>query len=173
MEFQMKQALEVLTRTPDVLSALLRGKSAAWANSRKTPESFSPVDVIGHLMHADLTNWIPRARTILDRENARTFDPFDRFAFQHLIVGKPLDKLLDEFGEVRQTSLATLGDFGIGEEQLGLSGLHPELGAVTLSNLLSTWVVHDLGHIAQIVKAMSSAYRDAVGAWRPYLSILD
>ena len=173
MQFQVVQAIEVLAQTPGVIDALLRGKSTAWLNCRKTPESFSPLDVIGHLMHGELTDWIPRVRTILDHQDKKAFDPFDRFAFQDLIAGKPLEQLLAEFAELRRQSLQSLRDLSIGERQLDLRGMHPELGAVTLGNLLATWVVHDLGHIAQIVKIMSSEYRDAVGPWRAYLTILD
>jgi hypothetical protein len=173
MQFQVAQAIEVLAQTPSVMAALLRGKSLVWLNSRKTPESFSPLDVIGHLMHGELTDWIPRVRMILEHKDTRAFDPFDRFAFQQLIAGKPVEVLLDEFAELRRQSLKTLRDLDLQEQQLGLPGLHPELGAVTLGNLLATWVIHDLGHIAQAVKTMSSEYRDAVGPWRAYLSILD
>jgi len=173
MQFQVAQAIEVLAQTPAVIDALLRGKSAAWLNCRKTPESFSPLDVIGHLMHGELTDWIPRVRIILDHHDKKAFDPFDRFAFKDLIAGKPLEQLLDEFAELRRQSLQSLRDLSIGERQLELRGMHPELGPVTLGNLLATWVVHDLGHIAQVVKIMSSEYRDAVGPWRAYLSVLE
>jgi hypothetical protein len=173
MQFNLSQGIEVLTQTPAVLSALLRGKSAAWLNARKTPESFSPIDVLGHLMHGELTDWIPRVRIILEQGDTRAFEPFDRFAFQPLIAGKTVDELLDEFAVLRQQSLQALRELGVGEEQLALPGLHPELGPVTMGNHLANWVVHDLGHIAQVVKAMASEYRDAVGPWRAYTTILD
>jgi len=173
MQFEMSQAIEVLAGTPGVLNALLRDKSAAWLNSRKTPEAFSPIDVVGHLILADKTDWMPRVATILDHRDTRPFDPFDRFAFQPLMEGKSIAELLDDFSEVRRQSLQTLSALHLGEHELDLRGLHPDLGAVTLGNLLATWVVHDLGHISQIVKAMSSAYSDAVGPWRAYLSILN
>ena len=172
MEFELDEAVEVLGRTPEAMSALLRGKSDAWLHCRKSPESFSPLDVIGHLIHADLTDWIPRARQILDGDGERAFDPFDRFDFEALIAGKTVEMLLDEFAKARSESLHTLRGFGIGARELGMRGTHPEFGAVTLSNLLATWVVHDLGHIAQVAKTMASAYGDAVGPWRAYLSIL-
>jgi hypothetical protein len=173
MQFQMDEAIEVLAHTPAVLNALLRGKSTAWLHCRKTPESFSPIDVVGHLMHAEMTDWMPRVRMILVTQDAHAFDPFDRFGFQSLIADKTVEEVLDEFAELRRQSLQSLHDLGIRADQFELPGLHPQLGAVTLSNLLATWVVHDLGHIAQIVKTMSNEYRDAVGAWRPFLSILD
>jgi hypothetical protein len=173
MQFKLDQATEVLTQTPEVLSALLRGKSAMWLNCRTTPESFSPLDVIGHLIHADKTNWIPRAQLILGGHGSRLFEPFDRFAFQASLTGKTAETLLDEFAEARRLSLETLRNLEVGAQQLELAGTHPEFGSVTLSNLLATWVVHDLGHIAQVVKTMASAYRDAVGPWRAYLGILN
>jgi hypothetical protein len=173
MQFEMNHAIEILSGTPGVLSALLRDKSVAWLNSKKTPESFSPIDVIGHLILADKTDWMPRVQMILNRGDTRPFEPFDRFAFQPLIEGKTIADLLDDFAEVRQDSLQTLHALDMQEHHLNLPGLHPDLGTVTLSNLLATWVVHDLGHISQIVKAMSSAYSEAVGPWRAYLSVLN
>jgi hypothetical protein len=172
MEFRIGQAIEVLAQTPDVMTALLQGKSAKWLNARKTPESFSPLDVLGHLMHGEITDWIPRVRIILDHQDSKPFEPFDRFAFQALIAGKTAEELLIEFAELRRQSLEALRELGVGEAQLDLRGSHPELGQVTLRNLLATWVVHDLGHIAQIVKTMAGEYGDAVGPWRAYLSIL-
>lgn len=173
MQFHVDEGIEVLAQTPSVLSALLQGKSAHWLNARKTPESFSPLDVLGHLMHAETTDWIPRVRMILEHRDSIAFEPFDRFAFQGLIAGKTVDDLLNEFAELRRQSLHTLRELGLSDAQLALPGMHPELGAVTLGNLLATWVIHDLGHIAQIVKTMAGEYREAVGPWRAYLSILD
>ena len=173
MQFQMDQAVEILSDTPAVLNALLRNKSNVWLHCRKTPESFSPVDVIGHLMLADITNWLPRVQLILEHQDTTPFPPFDRFAFQPLIENKPIGELLDNFADLRQTSLHALLDLNIEEQQLALTGMHPEFGTVTLSNLLSTWAVHDIGHIAQVLKIMSNEYGDAVGPWRAYLSILN
>jgi hypothetical protein len=173
MRFHMDEGIEVLAQTPGVLGSLLRGKSAAWLKARKTPESFSALDVLGHLMYGEMTDWIPRVRIILEHRDARTFEPFDRFAFQSLIAGKSVDELLDEFAELRRGSLRALSELGVQEDQLALLGLHPEFGPVTLGNHLAAWVVHDLGHIAQIVKTMAGEYRDAVGPWRAYTTILD
>jgi len=173
MQFEMNAALEVLKGTPGVLDALLRGKSSAWLNSRKTPESFSPLDVLGHLIHGEITDWIPRVRIILEYRDTRPFDPFDRFGFRELIAGKPVENLLDEFARLRHKGLFDLAELGVGESELNLPGMHPGLGRVTMSNLLGAWVVHDLGHISQIVKTMACEYREAVGPWTPYLSILD
>lgn len=134
---------------------------------------FSPIDVIGHLTHAEMTDWIPRVRVILSHKDKSAFEPFDRFAFQSLIAGKSVEQLLDKFADLRRKSIDTLAGLDIGEQALDLPGLHPELGPVTLRNLLATWVVHDLGHISQILKAMAGEYRDAVGPWRTYLTFLD
>jgi hypothetical protein len=173
VQFDLDQAIEVLTGTPAVLSALLRGKSPAWLNAKRTPDSFSALDVLGHLIHGEKTDWIPRVRIILEHGDTRTFEPFDRFGFHDSIAGKTVDQLLEEFSHLRRESLETLQGFHLTEEQFALPGMHPELGPVTLGNHLATWVVHDLGHIAQIVKTMACEYRDAVGPWRAYTSILD
>ena len=172
MDFQMDEALEVLTGTPAVLHSLLGGKSSVWLDCRKSPEAFSPRDVVGHLMHAELTDWIPRVKTILESSDSKAFDPFDRFDFQHLLAGKNMDALLTEFKALRRQSLDTLASLKIDADKLARPGLHPDLGPVTVGNLLSTWVVHDLGHISQIVKAMAGNYREAVGPWRAYCTIL-
>jgi len=172
MQFQLDQSIEVLAATPLVLAALLRGKSAAWLHSRKSPEAFSPIDVLGHLMLADETDWLPRARMILAGHTHTPFEPFDRFDFQHLIAGKSIESLLDDFATLRSQSLQTLAALHITAAQLDLPGTHPEFGPVTLRNLLATWVVHDLNHIQQIVRTMSNEYREAVGPWQAYLTIL-
>jgi DinB superfamily len=171
MQFQLDQSIEVLAATPSVLDALLRGKSEAWLHCRKSPEAFSPIDVLGHLMLADQTDWLPRARTILEGGHT-PFSPFDRFAFQPLIANKSIETLLDEFATLRTQTLQTLTALHLTEAQLDLPGTHPEFGPVTLRNLLATWAVHDLNHIQQIVKTMSNEYREAVGPWQAYLSIL-
>ena len=173
MQFELDQSREVLSQTPAVFSALLKGKSVEWLQARKTPDAFSAIDVLGHLMHAEMTDWMPRVHLILENRDAKPFDPFDRFAFQPLIEGRSLGELLAEFARLRQQSLDDLDRLDIGEVELDLPGLHPALGPVTLRNLLATWVVHDLGHIAQVVKTMANEYRDAVGPWRAYTTILD
>jgi hypothetical protein len=173
MQFDLRQATEMLAGTPGVLDALLRGKSAAWLHARKVPDGFSPVDVLGHLIHAENTDWIPRIRMILSYGDSRTFEPFDRFGFQELMKDKTVEELLDVFAASRRECLQAFSDLGVGDAELGLYGVHPELGRVTMRELLAAWVVHDLGHIAQIVKTMAGEYREAVGPWRPYLSILE
>ena len=173
MDFQLSEAIEVLDSTPQVLLSLLGGKSAAWLDCRKTPDAFSPRDVVGHLMHAEMTNWIPRARTILSAGDTQPFNGFERFNFRELIAGKSIDASLSEFAALRSQSITELRLLAADSGVLSTKGLHPDLGAVSLGNLLATWVVHDLGHISQIVKAMASNYREAVGPWRAYVTILD
>ena len=172
MQFQLDQSIEILAHTPAVLDSLLRGKSEAWLHCRKSPEAFSPIDVIGHLMLADETDWLPRARLILEGHAHTPFPPFDRFDFQRLIANKSIATLLDDFATLRAQSLQTLTALKLTEAQLDLPGTHPQFGPVTLRHLLATWAVHDLNHIQQIVKTMSNEYREAVGPWQAYLSIL-
>lgn len=163
---------EILERTPAVLDCLLRGTSPSWHRLDEGPETWSPFDVVGHLVHADETNWIPRARTILEHGEDRPLDPFDRFGQLARFGDWSLDDLLDRFAEVRRTQLQTLRGWRLDDEQLALTGRHPELGIVTLGQLLSTWAVHDLAHLGQIARVMARGYADAVGPWRGYLSIL-
>ena len=172
MQFHMNEGLEILHATPAVLSTLLAGKSTGWLAARTTPEAFDSADVIGHLIHAEQTDWIPRVRIILEHGDARTFDPFDRFDFQAIIAGKSIEQLLEEFAEARRESLEALFSFNLSKEQFAQEGRHPEFGPVTLGNLLATWCVHDLAHTAQVAKTLASAYRDAVGPWLAYTSIL-
>jgi len=176
MDLQLDTAFESLAHTPRILDAMLRGRSEAWLTCRPSPEAFSPIDVVGHLILAEETNWLPRVRTILEARDAGidacVFPPFDRFAFQPIIAGKPVGELLDNFAALRGQSLQTLSDLRLTEHDLTLPGQHPQFGDVTLGNLLATWVVHDLGHITQITKTMANEYHDAVGPWRAYLSIL-
>jgi hypothetical protein len=173
MEFQLEEALEVLAETPAVLLSLLGGKSNVWLDCRKQEDAFSPRDVVGHLIHAEMTNWIPRVRTILKVGDTHPFDGFERFNFRELIAGKSINESLSEFAVLRSESMTELGVLVADSDLLSTKGLHPDLGAVTLGNMLATWVVHDLGHISQIVKAMASNYREAVGPWRAYVTILD
>jgi len=172
MQFRMTEGLEVLQQTPAVLDALLRGKSQTWLNTRNTADAFSPVDVLGHLIHGERTDWIPRTRIMLVHQDRQAFEPFDRFGFQDLIAGKTIDALLEDFAQARHQSLAALHSFKLTEAQFALPGLHPELGPVTLGNHLANWVVHDLGHITQIAKTMAWAYRDETGPWFAYTTIL-
>jgi hypothetical protein len=172
MEFQLQHATEILRRTPATLDSLLRHLPEEWTHSNEGPESWSPFDVMGHLIHAEEADWITRARIILQHGENRAFEPFDRFAMFEKSRGKSLDELLDRFEQLRGENLRHLQGMSLTSEMLGKRGAHPELGVVTLSQLLSTWVVHDLGHIGQIVRVMAKQYREAVGAWQAYLPVL-
>lgn len=172
MEFQLEQAIEVLKRTPATLNALLSGLPAEWTTGNEGPDTWSPYDVLGHLIHGEQADWIARANRILEHGEARQFDPFDRFAQFEESKGKTLGELLGEFEALRKANLQTLEQMLITPDKLKLRGAHPSLGTVTLSELLATWVAHDLDHIAQIVRVMSKQYDEAVGPWKQYLSIL-
>lgn len=172
MEFRVDRAIEMLGATPGVLRAMLTGLSDPWVFNNYGEQTFSPFDVVGHLIHGERTDWIPRARIILEHGDSRTFEPFDRYAMYEDSRGKTLGELLNTFETLRLENIETLGGMNPTHEQLELRGTHPELGTVTLGALLATWVAHDLNHIAQIAKAMAFQYDGAVGAWRPYISIL-
>lgn len=172
MEFRLDDAKDILRRTPATLNSLLRRLPNGWALSNEGPDSWSPSDVVGHLIHGEETDWIPRARIILEWGEGRPFEPFDRFAMFEKSSGKSLGDLLDRFERLRGESLRELEEMNLTPEMLGKRGRHPELGVVTLSQLLSTWVVHDLGHIGQIVRVMAKQYGGAVGVWRAYLPVL-
>jgi uncharacterized damage-inducible protein DinB len=172
VDYQYEQAVEILRRTPATLTALLRGLPEAWTASTAGAETWSAYDVVGHLLHGDEADWIARARIILEHGESRPFDSFNRTAMFEKYRGSSLDQLLTAFEQVRGQNLATLSDWHLTPEKLALKGTHPTLGTVTLSQLLATWVVHDLNHIGQIVEVMSRQYADAVGPWRAYLAIL-
>ena len=173
MDFELTTASAVLERTPHVLRALLSGLSPAWTDADEGPETWSPYVIVGHLIHGERTDWIPRARIILDQGTDRRFTPYDRFAQFHESQGKTLADLLDEFERLRAGNLATLAGWRLTDAELALEGEHPDFGPVTLRQLLATWVAHDLGHLAQTARVMAKQYRDAVGPWRAYLPILD
>jgi len=169
--FTLDEAVAVLERTPATLAALLRGLPDSWVTATEGEGTWSPYDVIGHLIHADHTDWIPRARHILAGE-ARPFDRFNREAQFSESKGKTLDELLTTFAVLRRESLATLAGLRLTAAELERRGRHPDLGEVNLSQLLATWVVHDLDHIGQVVRVMAKRYSVAVGPWQEYLSIL-
>lgn len=168
---ELEDAVAVLTRTPASLAALLEGLPDVWTRATEGGETWSPYDVIGHLIHGEHADWLTRARHILAGES-RPFDKFDRTAQFDESRGKSLGQLLSTFAELRRENLAALSAMNLTEEDLRRKGLHPELGEVTLGQLLATWVVHDLDHVGQIARTMAKAYRDAVGPWSAYLSIL-
>lgn len=173
MGFDLSETLDILERTPAVLDTLLRGTSASWNSINEGPDTWSAFDVVGHLIFAEETDWMPRARIILEHGEDRPFEPFDRFAQLTRFAGWTLDALLDRFAELRRVNLETVRGWGLSADQLALPGRHPELGPVTLGQLLATWTVHDLNHIAQISRVMAKRYAHEVGPWRAYLSILN
>ena len=172
MDYQYDQAVEILRRTPATLTALLRGLPGAWTKSTAGPDTWSAYDVVGHLLHGEETDWIGRTRIILDYGEERPFDAFNRTAMFEKYRGYSLDQVLEAFEQARERNLATLSELRITPEKLTLKGTHPALGSVTLSQLLATWVVHDLNHVGQIVEVMSRQYAEAVGPWSAYLAIL-
>ena len=173
MDLRIDEAVAVLQRTPSTLRALLLRLPPSWLTGNEGPDTFSPYDVVGHLLHGEETDWIPRARIILEHGESMPFEPFDRFAFRDKYRGKQVSELLDMFETRRSKNLRDLDEMALGGEQLQLRGTHPELGPVTLGQLVATWVVHDLAHISQIVRVMARQYNSAVGPWKAYLSIID
>lgn len=173
MNFNLSETLDLLERTPAVVDTLLRGTSASWHGIDEGPGTWSAFDVVGHLIHGEETDWVPRARIILEHGEARPFEPFDRFAQLTRFAGWSLDQLLDRFAELRRANLERVRGWRLTEAQLDLPGRHPELGAVTLRQLLATWAVHDLNHIAQIARVLAKRHTEEVGVWRAYLSILN
>ncbi len=172
MDYQYDEAVALLGRTPATLAALLRGLPEAWATATEGPDTWSARDIVGHLLHGEEADWTPRARIILEHGEARPFDTFNRTAMFEQYRDTSLDQLLAAFEQARARSLAELGALGITPERLALRGTHPALGAVTLGQLLATWVAHDLNHIGQVVEVLARQYGEAVGPWRQYLAIL-
>jgi DinB superfamily len=173
MQYSISGAIEILQRTPATLSALLSGVSDAWTLPNEGPDTFSPYDVVGHLIHGEKTDWVPRAQRILEFGTDKTFDVYDRFAQYEASKGKSLQQLLDEFAELRKQNIIWLQGLGLTETDLDKKGMHPSLGEVTLRNLLATWVVHDLTHLAQVTRVMAKQYKDEMGPWPQYFRILD
>lgn len=173
MTFDLPNAVAVLARTPHTLRVMLSGLSPAWIDATEGGDSWSPYTIVGHLLHGERTDWIPRARIILAQGDTRRFTPYDRFAQFHESQGRSLVELLDELERLRAENVATLTGWSLSESQLELVGEHPEFGAVTLRQLLATWVAHDLGHVAQVARVMAKQYREAIGPWRAYLPIME
>lgn len=171
-EFKVADAVAVLTRTPATLNALLRGLPEVWIRSNEGADSWSPFDIVGHLVHGERADWIPRARIILEHGEARTFDRFDRTAQFKENEEKSLDQLLDDFSLLRSENLTALRELKLQPADLNRRGTHPALGTVTLSELLATWAAHDLSHLHQLSRVMAYQYRFAVGPWSDFLGVL-
>jgi hypothetical protein len=167
--FAVDEAVAILSRTPAAIDAMLRGLPEAWLTAHEGGETWSPFDVVGHLIHGERTDWLSRARIILEHGESRPFEPFDRFAQFAESRGRTLASLLDEFAELRQQNLAALSGLALNEGDLARRGRHPALGVVTLRQLLATWVAHDLDHIMQIARVLARQYGEEVGPWRAYL----
>jgi len=172
MDFSLDLGKEVLRRTPDVLRAMLSGLSAEWVASDEGPDTWTPYEVVGHLVHIDEHDWMDRTRTMLEHGPNHVFTPVDREAGFARFRGWSLSGLLDRFASVRRLNLVSL-DEHVASGDLGRTAVHPDFGEVTLSQLLSTWVVHDLNHVGQIVKTMAKQYAQAIGPWRAFLPIVD
>ncbi len=172
MTIVLSEAIPILRRTPATLRALLSGLGTEWLEADEGPDTFTPRDVIGHLISGEETDWIPRLRIILESGERRPFTPFDRFGFRQQYGRLAIDELLDRFSTLREENVRQLEDLRLTPAQMELRGTHPELGTVTLSQLLATWVGHDLTHVSQVVRVMAKRYEQAVGPWRAYLRIL-
>src|SRR6201997_5655117 len=172
MEHNLEQTMSLLSRTPAALNALVRDLPETWTLHNEGQTSWSVFDIVGHLIHGERTDWMPRARMVLQFRESKTFEPFDRLGQVRESQGKSLEQLLDEFARLRSENLRELRALNLGPEDLALRGRHPALGVVTLSQLLATWAVHDLTHLHQISRVMGHQYRDAVGPWSEYLGVL-
>ncbi|HMG35833.1 MAG TPA: DinB family protein [Blastocatellia bacterium] len=172
MEFKLDHAINILSRTPNVLRSMLDGLPSEWISMNEGETTWSPYDVVGHLIHGERTDWIPRARIILQEGESRAFEPFDRFAQFDENRGKSPEELLRTFEVLRRENIDALRSMSLRPEDLSRKGKHPELGQVTLGELLATWVAHDQDHLVQIARTMAKQYREAVGPWQAYLSVM-
>jgi DinB superfamily len=170
-EFSLTDTITLLSRTPAAVNELLCGLPDIWARSNEGSDTWSAFDVVGHLICAERTDWMPRVRLILETGETRPFEPFDRFAQIKENEGKSLEEILNEFGRARTGNLASLRLLNLQKEDLARRGKHPALGTVTLAQLLATWAVHDLTHLHQISRVMARQYREAVGPWSTYLGV--
>ena len=172
MKFDLSSAIEILERTPEVLSQLFGGLSPAWTQGNEGPNTWSPYDIVGHFIHGERTDWIPRMEIILSDRADKTFESFDRFAQFRDSVGKEMEELLEEFKALRMANVERMRAAGLQTADFERGGIHPELGPVKLSQLLATWVVHDLNHLAQAARVMAKQYKGEVGPWGEYLTVL-
>ncbi|KAA3611990.1 MAG: DinB family protein [Calditrichaeota bacterium] len=171
--FSLKKSIEILEKTPSVLENLLTNLSDNWINQNEGENTWSPFDIVGHLLHGEKTDWITRTERIIKYGTEKAFDPFDRFAQLETSKGKTIKQLLNEFARLRKENLAVLSEMNIQEKDLEKKGIHPNFGEVTLKELLATWVVHDLGHISQVVRVMAKQYKEEIGPWKAFLPIVN
>lgn len=171
--FDLDEAMALLSRTPATLDALLRNLPDGWIRAHEGGDTWSPFDVVGHLIHGERTEWLGRARIILEQGESRPFVPFDRFAQFRESEGRTLDQLLDEFAALRRQNLEAVANLKLTAADLARRGRHPSFGVVTLRQLLATWVAHDLDHLSQIARVVARQYADEVGPWRTYLRIIN
>jgi hypothetical protein len=172
MQYSLEDTVALLTRTPATLDALLRDLPETWTRCNEGEKTWSAFDIIGHLIHGERTDWMPRAKMILQFGATKVFEPFDRWGQERESQGKSLTQLLDEFSRLRSENLNELRTLKLRPEELERRGRHPALGVVTLSQLLAAWAAHDLTHLHQISRVMANQYREAVGPWSAYLGVL-
>lgn len=172
MQFRLSEATQILQRTPATLASMVAGVPEPWLKANEGGGTFSCYDVVGHLINGELTDWIPRVKMILQYGESRAFEPFDRFAQFREDQSRPVQALLDQFAFLRGENVKTLEGLNLTSDDLARHGTHPELGPVTLGQLLSSWVVHDLSHVSQIARVTAKQYSHEVGPWRQYMSIL-
>jgi DinB superfamily len=170
--FVLADAIGILTRTPPTLDTLLRGLPGAWTSAHEGGDTWSPFDIVGHLIHGERTDWLPRVKIVLEHGDARAFEPFDRLAQFEVSAGRTMESLLDEFASLRRRNLEELGALALTPADLERRGRHPAFGAVTLRQLLATWTAHDLDHVMQISRVLGQQYSDEVGPWRAYLRVI-
>lgn len=173
INFNLKEATEILERTPAVLISLLSGLSDKWIYNNEGGESWTPYDIVGHLIHGEKKDWIQRTNIILEYGEDKPFEPFDRFAQFKDSKGKTLNDLLEEFEKLRKVNIDLLNNLNLDGTDLDKKGNHPEFGSVTLKQLLSTWIVHDLSHIRQISRVMAKQYKNEIGPWEKYLRVIN
>ncbi len=172
MEFRLDQSIEILRTTPRVIEAYLSTLSKSWIKNNEGEGTWSPYDILGHLIFGEKTDWMKRIKIVLSDSDNKEFEPFDRFAQLQEDQSRPIETLIQEFKDLRKKNLDELASLNITEKDLSRIGIHPELGEITLKQLLATWAVHDLGHIAQISRVMAKQYVKEVGPWVEYLSFL-
>ena len=173
MKFDLKKSIEILEKTPGIIRDLLTGLSEEWVINNEGPETFSPYDVVGHLIHGEKTDWPGRIQMILDHGISKPFVPYERFAMYEESKGKSLEDLLAEFETIRKKNLTWLRSLKLTEADFDKRGVHPKFGEVTLRQLMSTWVIHDLTHMSQITRVMAKQYKEEMGPWLEYFRIMN